>query len=84
IKNGNQLATTHLENPVNPNYLDQLARQHHCEGTTAAREATYTLERALWAWWNQELSYLTSPAAMQTGRRTTHPTDSASMLTLRR
>lgn len=84
IKNGNQLATTHLEHPVKPQYLDQLARQHHCEGTTAAREATYTLERALWAWWNQELTYLTSPAATQTGRRTTHPTDSASMLTLRR
>lgn len=84
IKNGNQLATTHVEHPVNPDYLDQLARQHHCEGTTATREATYTLERALWAWWNQELTYLTSPAATQTGRRTTHPTDTASMLTLRR
>ena len=84
LKQGNQLATTHVEHPINPTYLDQLARQHHCDGTTAAREATYTLERALWAWWNQELSYLTSPAATQTGRRTTHPTDSASMLTLRR
>ena len=84
LKQGNQLATTHVEHPINPTYLDQLARQHHCEGTTAAREATYTLERALWAWWTQELTYLTSPAATQTGRRTTHPTDSASMLTLRR
>lgn len=84
IKNGNQLATQHLEKPLPASYLDKLAHRYNCVGTTAAREATYTLERALWAWWNQELSYLTSPAATQTGRRTTHPTDSASMLTLRR
>lgn len=84
IKNGNQLATQHLEKPVNPDYLDQLARQHHCEGTTAAREATYTLERALWAWWNQELSYLTAPAATRTGREPIHEADATHQLVQRR
>lgn len=84
LRQGNQLATTHLEHPVKPQYLDQLARQHHCEGTTAAREATYTLERALWAWWNQELTYLTAPLSTRTGREPIHETDATHQLVQRR
>ena len=84
LRQGNQLATTHLEHPVKPQYLDQLARQHHCEGTTAAREATYTLERALWAWWTQELTYLTAPLSTRTGREPIHETDATHQLVQRR
>lgn len=84
IKNGNKLATQHLDNPVNPTYLDQLAHQLGCAGITATREATYTLERALWAWWTQELTYLTAPAATRTGRATVKQHDTISQLTQRR
>ena len=84
IKNGSQLATQHLEKPLPASYLDKLAHRYNCVGTTAAREATYTLERALWAWWNQELAYLTAPLSTRTGREPIHETDATHQLVQRR
>lgn len=84
IKNGNQLATQHLEKPLPASYLDKLAHRYNCVGTTAAREATYMLERALWAWWTQELAYLTAPLSTRTGREPIHETDATHQLVQRR
>ncbi|WP_156812180.1 hypothetical protein [Alloscardovia criceti] len=84
ILRGNTYATTHLDTPENTlnTQLDRIAYAYQCEGTVAIREATYTVERALWAWWCQELDHMTSPARHITGRPPAHTATSVHKLTL--
>ena len=70
ISTGNHLATQHLSHPNITQHLNEKAHKLGCAGITAQREATYTLERVLWAWWVSEVDYLSTKVEQrQHGRR---------------
>ncbi|WP_343834263.1 hypothetical protein [Glutamicibacter creatinolyticus] len=51
-----------------PDSRDQVARLYATSGVLATRETLYRIERELWDWWQQELTWMTSPRDKKTLR----------------
>lgn len=51
-----------------PAARDQVARLYGTSGVLAARETRYWIERELWDWWQQELTWMNSPKDKKTPR----------------
>lgn len=51
-----------------PAARDQVARLYGTSGVLAARKTRYWIERELWDWWQQELTWMTSPRDKKTPR----------------